>query len=294
MTANNFLQHSRIVHIIILVASTLYVFTSSSGTNSLLNSQTTPKNKSGNQQRNDSNEISIKIYRNKVPGDRCEMSMAVISPYSLPAVETEKSYSTSHAKLWVAFRVVLYTLPWIICIVIATVSHVEPYPWWLLAVLVAQIGPVHSNLFRTTANITVHTDKTVSHMNVFGGTIPAYDHVSLQNYESIILDGKYAIYVKTESYCHQIRDGYGKCNPVRYCCVYKTESYALADPEKFGKDHGMYKTSTENDTLPNLAANWAKYRIDHRRLSTNWRRDKTTRDRILGGKNAPASGPAAV
>ena len=214
--------------------------------------------------------------------------MAIIDPYSLDAVESDKTYPIARAKLWTTLRIALYTLPWIACIIVATILDSQPYPWWLLVVLVTQIiGPVHSDLFRTTASIVLYTDKTISHVNVFGGTISAYNHISLQKFESILLDGKHAIYVKTEKYYNELRDSYGKWNPQRMCCVYKTESYSLADPKAFAKDHGMYPASTADeegsDTLPKLAANWAKYRIDHRRLSTKWRRDMTTRDRVMNG-----------
>ena len=53
------------------------------------------------------------------------------------------------------------------------------------------------------------------------------------------------------------------------------------------KDHGMMQPSVEeSDTLPMLTTNWAKYRIDHRRLSTHWTTDKSTRDRVMGGAKA--------
>lgn len=190
---------------------------------------------------------------------RCLWQSLTPTAFLLPAVDTDKTYPISHAKLWISLRIALYTLPWISCIIIATITNIQPYPWWLWAVLMAQIGPVHNNLFRTTDNIVLFTDKTVSHFNVLGGTISAYNHVSLQKYESIILDGRHIIYVKTEKYSNELRDTYGKWNPERMCCVHKTESYSLADLETFAKDHGMMQPSVEeSDTLPMLTTKWGK------------------------------------
>jgi hypothetical protein len=151
---------------------------------------------------------------------------------------TDQTYTVPNARCLGISVILSLSLPWIALVVLGIVigAGVDvPMPWWLFGVAGAYIGPIYIWLFCKTNKIVLHSDGTVSHINLAGRTIETLNRVPLAKYKTILIDYNRVTYVKSRDYFDECRQRRKRCA----CFVRRTEIYRINEPIDFATDHGM-------------------------------------------------------
>ncbi|CAB9501966.1 expressed unknown protein [Seminavis robusta] len=119
----------------------------------------------------------------------------------------ERTYTILNIKAWIALYCLLYTLPWILWMVIAAIVGTGPFP---------------------------------CHLAILG-----QDAISYDKFESISYDEKSrrVVYARTPQYVEEVKERVPSCFRGFVC---DKERYHVNELDVFLKDHGMKEDSTES------------------------------------------------
>lgn len=165
---------------------------------------------------------------------------------------TDQTYHVPNARCLGITICFFLSIPWIALIVlgILTVTGVDVrMQWWLFGFAGANIGPMYQWIFYNTNKIVLHTDRTVSHINLLGLPVSTQNHIPLEKFKKITINFNRVTYIKSQSY-------FEECQANCKCCagwVSKKEVYRINEPIDFAADHGMVmKTDKLGESVTEL------------------------------------------
>ena len=133
--------------------------------------------------------------------------MKSIAGSDVPPVSEDKTYVVKHGFFCAYVCIFLFFVPFAVGVPLTiALNDEDDRNWWWIGVIAGSLSQLLQTAFRTSCKIVLHSDQTVSHLNLIGMSVCGQDHLPLSKYATIQVNGQGKVsYVKTDEYVAEIQ-----------------------------------------------------------------------------------------